>query len=267
MNYGEWESALWRRHLFMGIGSFTLGAALLFGYLLLTPHGPHRGVLFAIDAGGVVCWLGVFIPLGTRALKTKWRETFFFIWSVTTIVFIAVGAWLDGGIESPISALLVLPVLFGALTYALGTVIALGLLAEAFFAVVALTGPVASVTKVVMSGVALGLAGAIGVMATINRTAQHRDIQRLTNRLHKMATRDGLTECLNYQAFEEALANKTARAHRYGRPFSIVMIDLDSFKAVNDSHGHATGDATLRGIANTLVCSGALERHDRSGRW
>jgi len=36
----EWEYALWRRHLFMGIGSFTLGALLLLGYLLLTPHGP-----------------------------------------------------------------------------------------------------------------------------------------------------------------------------------------------------------------------------------
>ena len=106
-----------------------------------------------------------------------------------------------------------------------------------------------------MTGMALGLAGGIGVMATINRTAQHRDIQRLTSRLHKMATRDGLTGCLNYQAFEEAISSEAARARRYERPFSVVMIDLDSFKAVNDAHGHSTGDATLRGIAKALLAA------------
>ncbi len=264
MNYGDWEYALWRRHLFMGIGSFTLGAVLLFGYLILTPNGPHRGVLFAVDASGIACWLGLFIPLGISALKTKRRETFFFIWSVTTLVFIAVGAWLDGGIESPISALLVLPVLFGALTYALATVIALAAVADAFFVVVALTGPIASAPRVIMAGVALAMVGVIGVMATINRTAQHRDVQRLTNRLRKMATRDGLTGCLNYQAFEEVLASETARAHRYGRPFSVVMMDLDSFKEINDAHGHATGDATLRGIAKALLT--AARTTDMIGR-
>ncbi len=130
--------------------------------------------------------------------------------------------------------------------------------------VVALTGPVSSVPKVAMTGLALALAGGIGVMATINRMAQHRDIQRLTNRLHKMATRDGLTGCLNYQAFEEALANEAARAHRYGRPFSVVMIDLDTFKAINDAHGHATGDETLRGVAKALLA--AARSTDMIGR-
>ena len=54
----EWEYPLWRRHLFMGIGSFTLGAVLLFGYLVLTPHGPHRGLLMVVDAAGVRVLVG-----------------------------------------------------------------------------------------------------------------------------------------------------------------------------------------------------------------
>jgi diguanylate cyclase (GGDEF)-like protein len=251
--HGDWEYSLWRRHLVMGIGSFTLGAALLLGYLLLTPHGPHRGWLIAIDIAGAALWLGVFAPIGTRVLQTRWRTPFFFIWSVTTLVLIATAAGLDGGIGSPITGLLVLPVLFAALVYPLTTVIALAVVEDIFYVIVASTGPILSPSKVTMTGVSLGLAGGIAVMAAINRTAQERDRQRLTDRLHTLATRDGLTGCLTYQAFQDALGTEEARARRYGRPFSVAMVDLDYFKVVNDSHGHAVGDATLRCMAQALL--------------
>ncbi len=263
-NHGESEYALWRRHLFMGIGSFTLGAALLFGYLMLTPHGPHRGWLIAIDIAGAASWLGVFAPVGTRVLRTKWRVPFFFIWSVTTLVFIAAGTGLDGGIESPITGLLVLPVLFAALVYPLTTVIALAVVEDVFYGIVAATGPVVSTSRVTMTGVSLGLAGGVAVMAAINRTAQERDRQKLTARLHKLATRDGLTGCLTYQAFQDALEAEEARARRYDRPFSVAMVDLDSFKAINDAHGHAVGDSTLRGMAQALLA--AARTTDMVGR-
>jgi len=254
-HHGELDSAMWRRHLFMGIGSFTLGAVLLFGYLVFTPHGPHRALLIAIDAAGAACWLGVFAPIGTRLLQTKWRVPFFFIWSVTTLVLIATAAGLDGGIESPITGLLVLPVLFAALVYPLTTVIALAVVEDIFFVIVAVTGPVASPSRVTMTGVSLCLAGSVAVMAAINRTAQERDRQTLTDRLHKLATRDGLTGCLTYQAFQDALEAEEARARRYGRPFSVAMVDLDSFKEINDAHGHALGDATLRSMAQALLAA------------
>jgi len=251
----EWEYALWRRHLFMGIGSFTLGALLLLGYLLLTPHGPHRGLLMAIDAGGVACWLGVFAPVGSRVLQTKWRVPFFCLWSVTTLGLIAAAAGLDGGAESPITGMLVLPVLFAALVYPLPTVVALAVVAEVFYSIIAATGVVVSTSRVAMTGVALGLAGGIAVMAAINRSAQDRDRRRLTARLHKLATRDGLTGCLTYQAFQDALEAEAARARRHRRPFSVVMVDLDSFKDINDAHGHDVGDATLRGVVQALLAA------------
>ena len=252
-SHGEWEYSLWRRHLFMGIGSFTLGAALLLGYLMLTPHGPHRGWLIAIDIAGAALWLGVFAPIGRRVLQTRWRIPFFFVWSITTLVLIATAAGLDGGIESPITSLLVLPVLFAALVYPLTTVIALAVVEDIFYVIVALTGPIVSPSRVTMTGVSVGLAGGIAVMAAINRTAQDGDRQRLTDRLHTLATRDGLTGCLTYQAFQDALGTEEARARRYRRPFSVAMVDLDFFKAINDSHGHAVGDATLRCMAQALL--------------
>jgi len=251
----EWEYTPWRRHLVMGIGSFTLGAVLLFGYLVLTPHGSHRGVLSVIDGAGVACWLGVFAPVGARVLRTKWRVTFFFIWSVTTLALIAAAAGLDGGAESPITGLLVLPVLFAALVYPLPTVVVLAVLAEVFYSIVAATGTVVSTPKVAMTGVALALAGGIAVMAAVNRSAHDRDRQRLTARLHKLATRDGLTGCLTYQAFHDSLGAEAARARRNGRPFSVVLVDLDSFKHINDAHGHDVGDATLRGVVQALLAA------------
>jgi diguanylate cyclase (GGDEF)-like protein len=251
--HGDGDETVWRRHLFMGIGAFTLGAALLLGYLALTPHGPHRGVLIAVDLSGAGSWLFIFAPVGTRAIRTKWRVPFFALWTVTTLAFIAAGAGLDGGIESPITVLLVLPVLFAALVYPLTTVIVLAVVAEVFYALVAATGTVVSLSRVTMTGLALGLAGGIAIMAAINRSAQENDRQRLTDRLHRLATRDGLTGCLTYQAFQEALEREATRARRYGRPFSVVMVDLDSFKDINDAHGHAVGDATLRCIAQALL--------------
>jgi diguanylate cyclase (GGDEF)-like protein len=251
--HDEWELAAWRRHLFMGIGSFTLGAVLLFGYLILTPHGPHRGLLMVINGVAVACWLGVFTPVGIRVLETKTRVPFFFVWSVTTLALIATAAGLDGGVGSPVMSLLVLPVLFAALIYPLGCVVALTVVAEVFYTIIALTNAGASASKVAMIGLTLALAGGIAIMAAVNRKAQNQDRKRLTDKLHMLATRDGLTGSLTYQAFQDALESEAARARRSGRFFSVVMADLDSFKHINDAQGHDVGDATLRAVVQVLL--------------
>ncbi len=130
---GEWEEAFWRLHLFAGIGSFTLGALLLLIYLRLTPHGPHRVLLGAVALGSVVAWLALFGPLGVRAIGSRWQGTFFFCWSVITLALIAACATLDGGEKSPLSILLVLPVLFAGLVYPPRQVAALAVLSLVVF--------------------------------------------------------------------------------------------------------------------------------------
>ncbi|MFM2355389.1 MAG: hypothetical protein RLZZ528_1125 [Pseudomonadota bacterium] len=67
---------------------------------------------------------------------------------------------------------------------------------------------------------------------------------------HKAMT-DGLTGLANRRGFEAALA-RAASAARRGRPFSLFLLDLDRFKAVNDTHGHAAGDAVLAAVAQAL---------------
>lgn len=74
----------------------------------------------------------------------------------------------------------------------------------------------------------------------------------LTSEVHFRAYHDALTELANRPLFYEFLDNSLARARRSGEPFSLLMIDLDHFKDVNDREGHAAGDAVLKIVAQRI---------------
>jgi diguanylate cyclase (GGDEF)-like protein len=79
------------------------------------------------------------------------------------------------------------------------------------------------------------------------------------DRLARMASSDPLTGIANHRTFHERLIAEVARAHRYGRDLSLVLIDLDHFKAVNDRHGHQAGDRVL------VLFAQLLSAHTREG--
>jgi diguanylate cyclase (GGDEF)-like protein len=70
--------------------------------------------------------------------------------------------------------------------------------------------------------------------------------------LLESATHDALTGLPNRRAFDRVLAREFERSSRYGEIFSLAIIDLDGFKQLNDSRGHAAGDALLRQAADTI---------------
>jgi diguanylate cyclase (GGDEF)-like protein len=78
------------------------------------------------------------------------------------------------------------------------------------------------------------------------------------------ALRDPLTALGNHRAFHEELDRQAEAALRYETPVSLLLIDLDEFKAVNDGHGHAGGDRVLRGFGELLAT--AIRRPDRAFR-
>ena len=72
-------------------------------------------------------------------------------------------------------------------------------------------------------------------------------------KLRERAEHDRLTGLLNRQAFDHELAAEIARHDRYGRPFALLLLDLDHFKAINDKYGHPTGDAVLATVGQTIT--------------
>ncbi|MEY2881394.1 MAG: hypothetical protein RLZZ15_3774, partial [Verrucomicrobiota bacterium] len=71
--------------------------------------------------------------------------------------------------------------------------------------------------------------------------------------LRRLATRDQLTGLLNRREFDRILAEEDERARRFGHALALVMVDIDHFKAVNDTHGHPAGDAVLREVARRVA--------------
>jgi len=100
--------------------------------------------------------------------------------------------------------------------------------------------------------------GVVGTLIDITRS------KAMERRLRDLATIDDLTGALNRRAFFDVASQEIERAGRYATPVSVVMIDLDHFKQVNDRHGHAAGDAALRLTAAAMNAS--LREVDRLGR-
>jgi diguanylate cyclase (GGDEF)-like protein len=87
---------------------------------------------------------------------------------------------------------------------------------------------------------------------------------RATLELANQARRDPLTQLLNHQAFTEELELELERAKRYERGVTLVYLDIDRFKEINDTRGHQEGDRVLRELARLL--DGGLRTSDLAGR-
>jgi diguanylate cyclase (GGDEF)-like protein/PAS domain S-box-containing protein len=83
--------------------------------------------------------------------------------------------------------------------------------------------------------------------------------------LRALAVRDDLTGVWNRREMFRLLNEETSRADRHGRPLSLIMVDVDCFKMVNDTHGHQAGDASLRQIARIIEDS--VRSFDRVARY
>jgi two-component system cell cycle response regulator len=82
--------------------------------------------------------------------------------------------------------------------------------------------------------------------------------------LRRLATRDELTGLLNRREYDRIMSEEEERARRFGQPLSLVVIDIDRFKAINDLHGHAAGDAVLTAAAARIAES--IRTVDRAAR-
>ncbi len=102
-----------------------------------------------------------------------------------------------------------------------------------------------------------------GVVTVVVLSLRER-IRRLVTQLGELATHDSLTGALNRGAFEQRLEAELARTQRMAAPCALVVLDIDHFKRINDTLGHAAGDTALRALADAV--RGAKRRSDVFGR-
>jgi len=101
--------------------------------------------------------------------------------------------------------------------------------------------------------------------ALVETRASHARETALSQKLAEQARRDALTGAYNRRHLGEQLDYQIAAFLRNRQPFSVVLIDIDHFKKINDNHGHDVGDVVLKGV--TQVMTQALREVDVFGRW
>ena len=249
-------ATFWRSYVHIGVLTYTMGALAVVVYALSTSV-PHRQALVVLGCLSLVTSVGPFRWVGLRLVSTRWSGAFFTSWAACTFAFIAAGAVVDGGVRSPISYFLLLPMLFVGLAYSAGTVALLAAFGVTTALVVGVLTPHGRWSTTAFLALTMVIAGVITAAASLFR-------QRLMGQLMDAATHDALTGCLSRGAFQERLDHEARLARRHHATFSLIVADVDNLKTVNDSGGHHSGDRALRSLA--AVLSRAARETDVVGR-
>lgn len=91
------------------------------------------------------------------------------------------------------------------------------------------------------------------------------ELEQVNTELDRLSKTDNLTKLLNRGAWESLLNSEFERFQRYGNPCSLIMLDIDNFKRVNDQYGHQVGDDVIRHLADTM--RDCLRNTDHLGRY
>jgi len=246
----------WLTHMRIGFGTFLLEAVVVMLYLYLTPHGPHRAALWVI----VATWLvgaAVGLLFAPVIARRSWRSTYSVTWTILSTYAVGLVAVLDGGINSPLLLLLFLPLVYGTLMFSRRAATVCGVSVMVTVAAVAVLDKHlgAAQGRTYMLFGSLAGAAVLSVAAAFNRAEIEEHERHLLARLAELAGTDELTGCAVRRVLRQHMDEEIERALRTGSPLSLLMIDVDRFKSVNDEFGHVVGDRVLVSIGSILMAN------------
>ncbi len=227
-------------------------AVAIVAYLILSTQSQHRLLLGTVCVAWAIASSGLFVLPRRRLAASRLREPFFLAWSGLVIASFAVGIVLEGRPGTPLTAGFILPMIFAAISYPVRETVITGVMVL-FAAAIAcvLSGHPAADTTFLLLALAFG--AVMGVWQALGRNRRAAQLAAEHRRAHHMAHHDGLTGLANRAKLEEHLAAALARARRHDLAAAVLYIDLDRFKIVNDTLGHAAGDELLRQVAARLA--------------
>lgn len=245
--------------LFVTLILFTLFAPL--NYFIL--DHPFLGVFLVILS--IVCAVTIYLFRKTKRLEIAASVAT----AVVAVYLLAFALWGEAH-SSTVTFTAILPgVAFFLLGHQRGTII-LGIFFP-IFAILFWWNTVTATTEASDTNIAINTILTVFVVSLqiflyeLTRRRMFDETARILEHLETLSSRDNLTGLWNRRMIEEFLEQEVARTKRQGNRFSIAIIDIDHFKQVNDTYGHAGGDTVLREIAAEF--RNVIRAQDRIGRW
>jgi two-component system cell cycle response regulator len=229
---------------------FALGGVLA----LVAIAGASAGDVPRLALSAAACWAATALLLAAYDATPDWTFTIFtgigallLVWTVYS----------GGGGGQAVAPLLALPAVYAAFFLRKAEAALVVGIAGGGYAAAAVAGPGLPAGQVAVA--AIGIVAAAGLVGM-----QRANANRLIWRLSDAAVTDALTGLMNRRGFQDLIATELERARRSGQPLSLLMGDLDHFKALNDSFGHGAGDRALEQLS--LILETAKRRIDTAAR-
>jgi diguanylate cyclase (GGDEF)-like protein len=245
-----------------------------------------QAVWFGHTAPSTAAWFSLFLVLGVAGFYVTIRSgvsrrfaepALTMPQMVFGVISIALAYLIDQHVRGAMLALATLVLIFGAFTLAPVRCRQLGWVAAGVLVAVMAGGAIVQPDRfepeieLVHALFALTVLPTTAILAgqlselRIDHQHQRRELRAALDRLEALAMHDDLTGLPNRRHINDWLADEAARSERRGQPLAIAIIDLDHFKRVNDTHGHAVGDGVLRTFA--VQAGATLRDGDVLARW
>jgi diguanylate cyclase (GGDEF)-like protein len=205
--------------------------------------------LHVLGAGAVFASFVVgFRYVNLFTLPTRWKLA---IETSAMLAMTAIAVWNTGKVDSPLLNLFLLVIIFSALTLGkLITLLAVGLIASFYlFAAYSVGGNQVFGYE---SFASLMLNFSPFVLVAYVTSLLAADLHFARSYAEQLAETDELTGLANMRAFNQAIARQERYAKRTDQPFSVLLLDIDNLKTINDNHGHEVGNRAIRNVADAI---------------